>query len=65
MPGLCSAVTVGFALVRRNGHEMRYQCARVGSARRLYIEQGASLTVYRRHPTLCAVMAPNRCFRCD
>ena len=58
MPGLCSAVTVGFALVRRNGHEMRYQCARVVLRPALSIEQGASLTVYRRHPTLCAVMGP-------
>ena len=58
MPGLGSAKTVGSALVRRNGHEMRYQRARVGFARPLRFEDAGGLTGYRRHPTLCAVMAP-------
>ena len=59
MRGLCSVETVGFGWVRRNGHEMRYHCASgVGHALHLG-DAAAGLTVYRRYPTLCAVMVPN------
>ena len=53
--------TLEFAQPRRNDPEMRYLSASAGRLDR-YQEDAARLTVYRRHPTLCAVMLPNLLF---
>ena len=51
-----AAATVGFAQLRRNGPGMRYPGASGGRSG-FYFEDVVGLTGYRRHPTLCAVMA--------